>query len=110
MSVPLAKNPLLVDSRCSGSELTMPLSDIIMPNASGVDLARILHETRPHLRTLFMSGYTADAIPHSDQLRYGAGFIQKPFVIGDLAVKVRQVFDGGSEDGTAPGAMRKGRS
>ncbi len=52
-----------------------------------------LSPTRPDLKCLYMSGYTADVITRRGILDEGLNFIQKPFGGGDLAAKVRQVLE-----------------
>ena len=70
------------------------ITDVVMPGMNGRDLADQLQFVRPDLKTLFMSGYTADVIAHRGVLDKGATFIQKPFSTKDLAVMVRSVLDG----------------
>jgi CheY-like chemotaxis protein len=67
------------------------VTDIIMPGMNGRDLAAQLSATHPGLRTLFMSGYTADVIGHHGILEPGTHFIQKPFSLPDLASTVQQI-------------------
>jgi two-component system, cell cycle sensor histidine kinase and response regulator CckA len=50
-------------------------------------------ETRPELRTLYLSGYTDDAILHRGVLQQGVAFLQKPFSLRMLARKVREVIE-----------------
>ena len=69
------------------------ITDVVMPEMNGRDLADQLQSAYPGLKTLFMSGYTADVIAHRGVLEKGAKFIQKPFSTKDLAVKVRSVLD-----------------
>ena len=69
------------------------LTDVILPEMNGPDLARNLTGSHPGLRLLFMSGYTADAIAHHGVLEEGVHFIQKPFSTSALAIKVREVLD-----------------
>jgi YesN/AraC family two-component response regulator len=69
------------------------LTDVIMPEMSGHQLAQILSPQRPDMRILYMSGYT-----DNDVLRYGINqgkvpFLQKPFSAEDLLSKVSQVLD-----------------
>ncbi|MCF8146422.1 MAG: PAS domain S-box protein [Deltaproteobacteria bacterium] len=66
------------------------MTDVVMPQMSGKDLAVRLTEKRPGTKTLFMSGYTADVIAHHGVLDKGIRFIQKPFSMHDLAVRVRE--------------------
>ncbi|HOE66561.1 MAG TPA: PAS domain S-box protein [Candidatus Hydrogenedentes bacterium] len=68
-------------------------TDVIMPEMNGRELARRLIEAHPHLKLLFMSGYTANVIAHQGVLDEGVNFIQKPFSMRDIAIKVRQVLD-----------------
>ena len=72
-------------------EIKLLLTDVIMPEMSGRDLASILSKLSPNLKILFMSGYTADVIAHHGVLEEGIQFIQKPFLASDLALKVYQV-------------------
>ena len=65
-----------------------------MPEMNGRDLARTLLSLHPHLKCLFLSGYTANVIAHQGVLDEGMHFIQKPFSTKDLAAKVREALDG----------------
>lgn len=69
------------------------ITDVIMPEMNGRDLANNLMLLNPKLKCLFMSGYTADVIAHHGVLEEGMHFIHKPFALPDLAVKVRKVLD-----------------
>jgi PAS domain S-box-containing protein len=82
----------LAASRRGAIDLLM--TDVVMPEMNGRDLARRLLATHPGLKLLFMSGYTANVIAHHGVLDEGVEFIQKPFSKKDLAVKVRQVLAG----------------
>ena len=67
------------------------LTDVVMPQVSGKELARQLKEIRPGVRILYMSGYTDDVIAQHGELDEGTQFIQKPFSREALARKVRMV-------------------
>ncbi|MCB1184482.1 response regulator [bacterium] len=67
------------------------LTDVVMPSMNGSDLAGRLSATWPHLRTLFMSGYTANAIAHQGVLEPGVHFLAKPYTRESLARAVRRV-------------------
>jgi CheY-like chemotaxis protein len=69
------------------------ITDVVMPDMNGKELARQLLAIRPDARVLFMSGYTADVIAHHGVLDPGVQFIQKPFSMHDIGTKVRQVLD-----------------
>jgi FixJ family two-component response regulator len=64
-----------------------------MPAMSGRELAQRLLEQRPHVRVLYTSGYTDEAIVHHGVIEPGVAFIQKPFTTVNLLRKVREVLD-----------------
>ena len=76
-----------------GREIHLLLTDVVMPEMNGRDLARRLLTIHPKLKCLFMSGYTADIIAHRGVLEPGLHFIQKPFLKKDLAVKIREALE-----------------
>jgi CheY-like chemotaxis protein len=69
------------------------LTDVVMPNVSGRDLAEVFAKTYPDSKVLFMSGYTDDAIVRHGTLQEGIAYLQKPFTPDSLASKVRKVLD-----------------
>ncbi|SPF47967.1 PAS/PAC sensor hybrid histidine kinase (fragment) [Syntrophobacter sp. SbD1] len=74
-------------------DLHLLITDVVMPEMNGRELAEQLRAIRPDLKCLYMSGYTADLIAHRGILDEGVNFIQKPFRSDELAAKVRQVLD-----------------
>jgi len=70
------------------------MTDMVMPEMNGRALSERLHAEYPNLKTLFMSGYTADIIANKGVLKAGIHFMQKPFSLGDIAIKLREVLDG----------------
>ncbi len=74
-------------------DLHLLMTDVVMPEMNGRDLARNLLSLYPKLKCLFMSGYTANVIAHQGVLDEGVHFIQKPFSINDLAAKIREALD-----------------
>ena len=80
-------------ARKHAGEIQLLLTDVIMPQMNGRDLAQNLVSSFPKLKRLFMSGYTANVIAHHGVLDEGVNFIQKPFSKKDLGAKVRKVLD-----------------
>jgi PAS domain S-box-containing protein len=80
-----------------GHFIDLLISDVVMPEMNGRQLAQRLCEIAPDLKCLFMSGYTANVIAQSGVLDPGVHFIQKPFSVNDLAVKVKEVLRSGIE-------------
>jgi CheY-like chemotaxis protein len=74
-------------------QLHMLMTDVVMPEMNGRDLAKRLLALYPGLKRLFMSGYTADVIAHQGVLDEGVNFIQKPFAMRDLSQMVRAALD-----------------
>ena len=74
------------------------LSDIVMPQMTGRELAERLTRLRPETKVLFMSGYPDDAIVRHGVLGPEAQFIQKPFTLDALARKVRDVIEKNSQE------------
>jgi two-component system cell cycle sensor histidine kinase/response regulator CckA len=74
-------------------DIHLLLSDVVMPEMNGRDLAKNVLSLYPGVRCLFMSGYTADIIAHHGVLETGVSFIQKPFSAEDLSAKIREVLE-----------------
>jgi PAS domain S-box-containing protein len=73
--------------------INLLITDVVMPEMNGREMSSKLGELCPGLRTLFMSGYTANVIAHHGVLDEGINFIQKPFSTESLALKVREALD-----------------
>lgn len=71
-------------------EIHLLMTDVVMPEMNGRDLASELESIHPGTKFLFMSGYTANVIAHHGILEEGINFIQKPFSMKNLAAKIRQ--------------------
>jgi PAS domain S-box-containing protein len=75
------------------NQIHLLITDVIMPEMNGKDLAERIELLNPEIKVLFMSGYTADIIAHHGVLDQHVSFIQKPFSHKKLAVKIREVIE-----------------
>jgi len=80
-------------SQQHGGKIDLLVTDVVMPQMSGRELARALLKSRPSTKVLYMSGYTDNAIVHNGVLDAGLSFLQKPLTPDALTHKVRQVLD-----------------
>jgi CheY-like chemotaxis protein len=69
------------------------LTDVVMPELGGRDLALRLKTIRREMKVLFMSGYPDDTIVQQGVLEFGAAYLQKPFTPDALASKIREALD-----------------
>jgi CheY-like chemotaxis protein len=69
------------------------LTDVVMPGMNGIELAQRIAEARPETKVILMSGYIDDLASLENAPANGAGFLQKPFALSDLATKARKVLD-----------------
>jgi two-component system sensor histidine kinase EvgS len=74
-------------------EIDLLLTDVIMPEMNGLELANNLRSLYPALKCVFMSGYTSSVIAHHGVLDQGVHFIQKPFSKKVLSTTVRKILD-----------------
>lgn len=77
-----------------GSRIDLLVSDVVMPDVSGTELAKRLVARNPTMKVLFMSGYIGDAVARSGIQEKDVGFLQKPFTPLVLVRKIREVLDG----------------
>ena len=91
-SVMTAQNPnqALQMVQKNSSKINLLLTDVVMPEMNGRELSGRLHEICPGLKTLFMSGYTANVIAHHGVLDKDVKFIQKPFSKESMAIKIKE--------------------
>ena len=87
-----ADQALSMSSSYSGT-IHLMITDVIMPGASGRELAQKITALRTGIRVLFMSGYTDNAIVHHGVLDEDVAFIEKPFTPAKLLRKARDVLD-----------------
>lgn len=76
-----------------GGRIDLLITDVMMPGMTGTELAQRLVSAYPGLACLFMSGYTGSALQDLGLDPARMHFIQKPFALAELSVKVRQVLD-----------------
>jgi two-component system, cell cycle sensor histidine kinase and response regulator CckA len=76
------------------ARIQLMVTDVVMPLATGRDLADRLHVSRSGMKVLFISGYTDEVIAHHGIIERGVAFLPKPFSAEMLAMKVREVLDG----------------
>jgi two-component system, cell cycle sensor histidine kinase and response regulator CckA len=78
-------------AREHGGRIDLLLTDVVMPEMNGRDLAQKLLSIYPHITPMFMSGYTAAVIFQSGVLEEGMHFLQKPFTKNEMSAKLREV-------------------
>jgi len=78
----------------TGETIHLLLTDVVLPQLGGKELADQLKLLRPDLKVLYTSGYTDYAIVHHGVLNSGTHFLQKPFSLKTLSRKVRETLDG----------------
>jgi CheY-like chemotaxis protein len=80
-------------------DIHMVISDVIMPEMSGASLVQELKQVLPAAKTLFVSGYTGDAMYRHGGFTEEAEFLQKPFTPSALARKVREILSKDNDSG-----------
>jgi PAS domain S-box-containing protein len=78
----------------NGGRIQLLITDVVMPEMNGREMASLICEANPGLKCLFASGYTADVIAHRGILEDGVNFLQKPYSMKALASKVREILAG----------------
>jgi PAS domain S-box-containing protein len=72
-------------------EIHLLLTDVVMPGASGRELAVRIMASRPGIHVLYMSGYTENVVTSGGMLEQGLAFLQKPFSPATLVQRIREV-------------------
>jgi CheY-like chemotaxis protein len=76
--------------------LRLVITDVVMPKLGGKEMAEWMATIYPHIKILFTSGYTDDAIAHHGVLETGVAFLPKPYAPAALTRKVREMLDASS--------------
>ena len=69
------------------------ITDVIMPGISGPNLIRKIRAKFPEIKVIFMSGYAEEVFTNDDSDRDDFYFLQKPFTLNQLAIKVKEVLE-----------------
>ncbi|HEX8766107.1 MAG TPA: PAS domain S-box protein, partial [Candidatus Acidoferrum sp.] len=90
-----AEHPSDAEAVCQkhSGNIHLLLTDMILPGTSGREIAKRVGALRPGIKVLYMSGYTDDALIRDHGLDESFAFLQKPFSLGSVAAKVREVLD-----------------
>ena len=86
------QDALRIHERYKGA-IHLLLTDVVMPRLGGIALAEQLHSLRPDTRWLYISGYTDHDSLRDHPIHLGQHFLQKPFTIEDLLLRVRAILD-----------------
>jgi PAS domain S-box-containing protein len=78
-------------SRAHPGKISLLVTDVVMPNMSGKQVADALLSSRPDLRVLYLSGYTGNTIGHHGVLDSSVDFLTKPFSRESFARKIREI-------------------
>jgi two-component system cell cycle sensor histidine kinase/response regulator CckA len=77
----------------SGRQIDLVVTDLVMPEMGGKELAERLRAHRPGLKVLFMSGYTEKVIAAGGIMPPNTGFVEKPFTVEQLMRRLREILD-----------------
>jgi DNA-binding NtrC family response regulator len=87
-----AATALELSARHAG-DIHLLLTDVVMPEMSGLELRQRFVRSRPHTRVIYMSGYTDETLGRHGTLEADIVFLQKPFRFAELGRKIRDVLD-----------------
>ena len=87
------QDALQVASNHKGTPICLVITDVVMPVMGGKVMAEWLRATYPNLKVLFTSGYMDEAIAEERVRGPGVAFLAKPYTMGTLARKVREMLD-----------------
>ena len=88
-----ASNPNTAFSTCNEREglIHLMITDVVMPEMNGPELAKRLSSSYPEMKVIYMSGYIENVISRQGILEKGMEYIQKPFTVNELAKSKRSV-------------------
>ncbi len=91
--IPASSGAEAVTAAKNAGKIDLLLTDVVMPGMNGRELFSILEAEMPGLKVLYMSGYNDNVIASRGIIENGVNFIQKPFSVEAMALKVRRVLD-----------------
>jgi len=77
--------------RSHADSIALMVTDVIMPEMNGMELYESLHDRRPGMPVLYISGYTSDVVVHEGTLEEAVNFLKKPFSAEQLMERVKQM-------------------
>jgi DNA-binding NtrC family response regulator len=83
----------LVEFRNRRDEIQLVISDIVMPNLGGRQMADAIRLESPTMPLLFTSGYSSEAFSGDAERNHGVHFLPKPWKLTDLLTLVRRALD-----------------
>lgn len=92
-TVIVAEGPKQALKICEDHPIDLLLTDVVMPDMNGPELHQKLLKTHQDIKALYMSGYTNNVIVHHGVLNEGINFIQKPFAVNDLILKINSILN-----------------
>ncbi len=90
LEAPNGSEALAISNRHSGP-IQLVMTDVMMPKMNGFELVKQMQRNRAESKVLFMSGYADEVIDDNPEMQEESAFIQKPFSLGDLSQKLREV-------------------
>ncbi len=108
LTAPNSQQALIISGQ-HPAQIDLVLTDIVMPDISGVELVRRLAQQRPNIKALYMSGYANEVAYQTTELKKDDFYLQKPFNTETLALFVRKILDQPPRPTGASAADRKPR-
>ncbi len=77
----------------SDHDYNLLLTDLVMPEMGGVELARNIYKLNPEIKILFITGFSFVALKVENKFQESAGVVSKPFHLKELIKKINQIFE-----------------